>query len=156
MGYDRGDSFPFDFEPNRISSGSKSKGKLSLRSYLIQCERRWKYSFLSAWSDWHLSASWRSYRALKRPPQTAQTSRHYGVEGLQGALNWATIVPRGASFSDDRWWIFQSGSCILSNIFLVEIFIFLIFFLILTQETQGKQVPRRDAVHNFKFYFRKL
>ena len=26
MGYDRGDSFPFDFEPNRIPFGSKSKG----------------------------------------------------------------------------------------------------------------------------------
>ena len=29
MGYDRGDSFPFDFEPNRIPICSKSKGKLS-------------------------------------------------------------------------------------------------------------------------------
>ena len=28
MGYDRGDSFPFDFEPNQILFGSKSKGKL--------------------------------------------------------------------------------------------------------------------------------
>ena len=32
MGYDRGDSFPFDFEPNGIAFGSKSKGKLSPRS----------------------------------------------------------------------------------------------------------------------------
>ena len=48
MGYDRGDSFPFDFEPNRIPFGSKLKGKLSLRSYPIHCERKWKYSFLSA------------------------------------------------------------------------------------------------------------
>ena len=47
MGYDRGDSFPFDFEPNRNPFGSKSKGKLSPRSYLIQFERKWKYSFLS-------------------------------------------------------------------------------------------------------------
>ena len=47
MGYDRGDSFPYDFEPNRIPFGSKSKGKLSPRSYPIQCERKWKYSFLS-------------------------------------------------------------------------------------------------------------
>ena len=50
MGYDRGDSFPFDFEPNEFPFGSKSKGKLSPRSYPIQCERKWKYSFLS---DWH-------------------------------------------------------------------------------------------------------
>ena len=27
MGYDHGDSFPFDFEPNEIPFGSKSKGK---------------------------------------------------------------------------------------------------------------------------------
>ena len=47
MGYDRGDSFPFDFEPNGIPFGSKSKGKLSLRSYPIQCERKLKYSFVS-------------------------------------------------------------------------------------------------------------
>ena len=30
MGYDCGDSFLFDFEPNGIPSGSKSKGKLSI------------------------------------------------------------------------------------------------------------------------------
>ena len=46
MGYDRGDSFPFDFEPNGIPFGSKSIGKLSPRSYPIQCERNRKYSFL--------------------------------------------------------------------------------------------------------------
>ena len=40
MGYDRGDSFPFDFEPNGIPFSSKSKGKLSPRSYPIQCERK--------------------------------------------------------------------------------------------------------------------
>ena len=48
MGYDRGDSFPSDFEPNGNPFGSKSKGKLSPRSFPIQCERKWKYSFLSA------------------------------------------------------------------------------------------------------------
>ena len=48
MGYDRCDSFPFDFEPYGITFGSKSKGKLSPRSYPIQCERKWKYSFISA------------------------------------------------------------------------------------------------------------
>ena len=45
MGYDRGDRFPFDFEPNGIPFGSKSKAKLSPRSYPIQCERKWKHSF---------------------------------------------------------------------------------------------------------------
>ena len=47
MGYDRGDNFPFDFEPNGILFGSESKGILSPRSYPIQCERKFKYSFLS-------------------------------------------------------------------------------------------------------------
>ena len=54
MGYDRGDSFPFEFRSNGIPFGSKSKGKLSLRSYPIQCERKCKYSFLSV-SDFHIS-----------------------------------------------------------------------------------------------------
>ena len=48
MEYGPGDSFPLDFEPNGIPFGSKFKGKLSPRSYPIQCERKWRYSFLSA------------------------------------------------------------------------------------------------------------
>ena len=48
MGYDRGDRFPFDFEPNGIPFGSKSKEKLFPRSYPIQFERKWNTSFLSA------------------------------------------------------------------------------------------------------------
>ena len=47
MGYDRGDSFPFNFEPNGTQFGSKSKEKLSPRSYPIESERKGKYSFLS-------------------------------------------------------------------------------------------------------------
>ena len=47
MGFDRGDIFPFDFEPNWNPLDLKSKGKLSPRSYSIQCEKKWKYSFLS-------------------------------------------------------------------------------------------------------------
>ena len=47
MGYGRGYSFLFDFEPNWIPFGSKSKGKLSPRSYPIQFERKWKYIFIS-------------------------------------------------------------------------------------------------------------
>ena len=46
MGYDREDSFHFNFESNGIPFGSKSTGKLSPRSYPIQFERKWKYSFL--------------------------------------------------------------------------------------------------------------
>ena len=47
MGYDCGDSFIFDFEPNGIPFGSKSKGKLSPRSYPIQFEKKWKYIVFS-------------------------------------------------------------------------------------------------------------
>ena len=47
MRYSRGDSFPLDFEPNGIPFGSKSKGKLSPRSYPTLFERKWKHSFLS-------------------------------------------------------------------------------------------------------------
>ena len=46
IGYDRGDSFLFDFKLNRFPFGSKSK--LSVRSYPIQFERKSKYSFPSA------------------------------------------------------------------------------------------------------------
>ena len=48
MGYDRGNSFPFDFEPNENPFGSKSKEKLSPRSYPIQFDRKSNTSFLSA------------------------------------------------------------------------------------------------------------
>ena len=47
MGYDRGDSFPLDFEPNGNPFGSKSKGKLSPQPYPIRFEGKWKYIFLS-------------------------------------------------------------------------------------------------------------
>jgi len=45
MGYECDDSFPFHFEPNGNQFGSKSEGKLSLRSYPIQFERKWNTSF---------------------------------------------------------------------------------------------------------------
>ena len=48
MGYDRDNSFPFDFEPNGIPLGLKLKGKLSPRSFPIRFDRKWKHSFLSA------------------------------------------------------------------------------------------------------------
>ena len=47
MGYDRRDSFP----RNGIPFGSKSNGKLSPRSYPNQCERKWKYSFLTVHTE---------------------------------------------------------------------------------------------------------
>ena len=51
MGYDRGDSLPFDFEPNGNPFGSKSKGRLSPRSYPIQFESKSNTSFLSVSSS---------------------------------------------------------------------------------------------------------
>ena len=45
--YDRGDNFLFDFDPNGFPFGSKSKGKLSTRSYHIHYERKWDTSFFS-------------------------------------------------------------------------------------------------------------
>ena len=50
MGYDRGDGFHFDCEPNGIPFVSKLKGKLLPRSYPIQFESKWKYGFLSVTS----------------------------------------------------------------------------------------------------------
>ena len=47
MGYDRGDNFPFNFEPNGNPFGSELKGKLSPRSDPIQFERKWKQNFHS-------------------------------------------------------------------------------------------------------------
>ena len=49
MGYDHHDSFNFNFEPNGIPFCSKSKGKLSPRTYPIEFKRKWKSSFLSAY-----------------------------------------------------------------------------------------------------------
>ena len=47
MGYDHGDSYFFNSDPNGIPFSSKSKRKLSPRPYTIQCERKWNTSFLS-------------------------------------------------------------------------------------------------------------
>ena len=47
MEFDRGDSFPFDFEPNGIPFGSKSKGKLLPRTYPIQFEKKWNTIVIS-------------------------------------------------------------------------------------------------------------
>ena len=46
MAYDRGDSFPFDFEPNGIAFGSENR-KENCHHDHIPFERNWKYSFLS-------------------------------------------------------------------------------------------------------------
>ena len=64
MRYDHGDSFPLDFEPNGNPFGSKSKGKLSPRSYPIQCERKWRPSFLVYWRLIVSVLCWCSYLGI--------------------------------------------------------------------------------------------
>ena len=73
MGYDRGDSFLFDFEPNGISFHSKSKGKLSPRSYHIQFERKSRF----------LSAQWSTFLRQGRVfPHSATPGSRQKIKGL--------------------------------------------------------------------------
>ena len=45
MGYEHGDNFSFDSEPNGFPFGSNSKGKLSPRSSFIELQRKWNIYF---------------------------------------------------------------------------------------------------------------
>ena len=96
MGYDRGDSFLFDLEPNVDPFGSKSKGKLSPRSYPIQCERKWKYSFLSVERQPHrktvtdrliavrgTGVSRHQRDPIKGTPETPRSSQHYYIKEME-------------------------------------------------------------------------
>ena len=83
MGYDHGDRFPSDFDPNGTPFGSKSKGKLSPRSYPIQFE--WKCSFLSA----GLSRGPISQLAFLRKGTPASRNDGGPVEGTL----WTTLGP---------------------------------------------------------------
>ena len=47
MEYDRGDSFPFDFQISVIPFDSLWKCKLSPQSYSIRFERKWESIFVS-------------------------------------------------------------------------------------------------------------
>ena len=94
MVYDRGDGFPFDFEPNGIPFGSKSKGKLSPRSYTIQYERKWKHSFLSVQPSERLAPIMGGL--IEGPPGTPWTSGQCGMEAFMGA----PIMQRGVSVQE--------------------------------------------------------
>ena len=96
MEYDRGDNIPLNFEPNGIPFGSKSKGKLSPRSYSIQCERKRKYSFLSvkrlprqekrhrqALAVRETDVSRHQGAPIEGPPETPRTSQHYHVKEIE-------------------------------------------------------------------------
>ena len=101
MGYDRGDSFPFGFEPNGVPFGLKSKEKPSPRSYPILCERKWKFSFLSVLprvgvlpkttairraAVRETSVSRHHGGPIEGPPETRRTSLHYRIEWFKGDL----------------------------------------------------------------------
>ena len=96
MGYDRGNSFPFDFEPNGIPFGSKLKGELSRRSYPIKFGKKWKHSFLSAERQpdrktvtdkliavRETGVSRHQGGPIEGPPETPRTSQRYRIGGFQ-------------------------------------------------------------------------
>ena len=98
MGYDLGDSFIFDFEPNGIQFGSRSKGKRSPGSYPIQVERKWKYSFLSVTPTITCTA----VQEIEFSRPNVKPLGHHSTmvsKGVRGALNWVPIMPRGVSLS---------------------------------------------------------
>ena len=77
MGYDRGNSFPFEFESNGIPFGSERKKKRKLLPRLdpIQFEGKWKYSFLSVGSNTRT----RKTTAIRLiAVREAGVSRHHG------------------------------------------------------------------------------
>ena len=74
----------FSGQPNGIPSGSKSEGKRSPRSYSIQFERKWKYSFLSAVD--------RNITSLFREPIHMEKIYHCVV--MIGCFQGASIVPQ--------------------------------------------------------------
>ena len=99
MGYDWDDSFPFNFEPNGIPFGSKLKGKLSPRSYPIQCERNWITSFLSALNTFLVTLSepcarsdykTSGWRTPWKPLRKIMAIWHQGVMKMgEGGFSWA-------------------------------------------------------------------
>ena len=59
------------------------------------------------------------------PPESLQTSQHYGIEGFKGAVNCSPIMPRGVTLSDSWWEFFQSDVCKGQLSLLTKTFIFL-------------------------------
>ena len=113
MGYDRGDSFPFDFEPNGFPFGLKSKGKLSPWSYPIQFERIWKYSLISVVSP--------GIRLELHVGAPLKLSRHHGTHHgyvdliMDGrGAEFPPIMPIDVCLSSGRSEKVQSGSCVLA------------------------------------------
>ena len=97
MGYDRDDSFPFDFEPNGIPFGSKSKenchhdhipfnvkGNVNIvfLSVKRQPDRKTVTDRLIAVRE--TGVSWHHGGPIEGPPETPRTSQHYRIEGIKG------------------------------------------------------------------------
>ena len=93
MGYDRGDSFPFDFEPNGVPFGSKSKAKLSPRLYPIQFERKSNTSFLSVLGK-HLMVA-RSSKGRSALFCRASLRRTFRRTACRGARSSLATTPVG-------------------------------------------------------------
>ena len=51
--------------------------------------KNYNYQAYSCPRDWRLPAYWASNYGT---PGTSQTSQHYGIKGVKGALNWAPII----------------------------------------------------------------
>ena len=105
MEYDCGDSFPIDFEPNVIPFGSKSRGKLSPWSYPIQCERKWKYSFLSVHENRHVLQL--IFAIIGNGVWTYFHMYFYKINNL--ALISRQKLSRKASVCEDFYWLVRNS-----------------------------------------------
>ena len=105
MGYDRGDNFPFDFEPNEIPFGSKSKGKLPPRSYPIQYERKWQHSFLSVHYATHVFISVSIYRREKnlRETETQQNANDSRTQQPENFFYNVSVEFESIEYFDKRF-----------------------------------------------------
>ena len=173
MGYDRGDSFPFDFEPNGIPFGSKSKGKPSPRSYPIQFVRKWKYSSLSVghfggqfWAtlDWKNNSDRMSYSCprdysvsrqpclpnLRHPPKPLGPSQHYRIEGIKGG-KIAPIISIDASLSDSICnFLFIHNLCLVC-IIIIYFSAFLSTYAVRTVDAWGQLASPHSAYQDFNW-----
>ena len=83
-------SFPFGFEPNGIPFGSKSEGKLSPRSYPIQFEMKWEYSFLRAKQIYHKLQGPRNchHNISRRTISSGEERKDFETERLTGFISF--------------------------------------------------------------------